>query len=318
MSNGECSQLQEEQQSVSSSTQRSSESASRSCDDAPPTSLDELGRYDIICGRHIAAYNNVGNRRFIVTVSLALGRYTCALTRLDKTAVIKSIVDTVRGVGGHFLIRRDGAWIELTASQAHDKIRHTLRDMLGDTLRSPSNTFPNIPRSSRSPSSSAKMPPSLSVLTSSKKAVRRLLDDRNTMIMQGATADSVTQPFFTATSREIPTNHLPKNVSSFQHDDMLATALQNNACLEPTPIQWPHRQSHERMEFTTTAKDSLQWPTDRPPSSNNFAAGEPMQWPREQSASASDTTASVTDDTLLLSWLAEESTKVGFENLTRD
>ena len=101
-------------------------------DDMSTSSLKpngELGPYDVICGRHKAAFNNIGNRRFRVTVSLALDRYISALTRKAKSNMINSIADLVRSNGGRFLQRQDGAWIELNEKHSSQKVGHALRDM---------------------------------------------------------------------------------------------------------------------------------------------------------------------------------------------
>lgn len=92
--------------------------------------LKELKNYDVVCGRHKAAFENIGNRRFRVTVSLYLGKYINAPTRKDKTMVIKSIASLVNSNGGRFLQRKKGHWVELTKKQAHEKVGHALRDMV--------------------------------------------------------------------------------------------------------------------------------------------------------------------------------------------
>lgn len=91
--------------------------------------IHEFSPYDVMCGRHKAAFNNIGNRRFRVTVSLSLARYVSAATRKDKSIVIKSVAALVRSTGGRFVHCRKGAWVELTEKQAHDKVGHALRDM---------------------------------------------------------------------------------------------------------------------------------------------------------------------------------------------
>jgi hypothetical protein len=93
--------------------------------------LAELGDYDVLCGRHKAAFNNTGNRRFRITVSLSLACFMKATSRKDKNTVIKSILKIVQGNGGRFL-EYDGKmnqFIELTAKKAHMKVGHALRDM---------------------------------------------------------------------------------------------------------------------------------------------------------------------------------------------
>jgi hypothetical protein len=90
----------------------------------------EIGPYDILCGRRKTAFNNVGNRRFRVTISLNLPRYLGAKSRHEKSAVIISIVRMLRNdVGARFLKREGKEFIELDETQARGKVGHALRDM---------------------------------------------------------------------------------------------------------------------------------------------------------------------------------------------
>lgn len=98
---------------------------------------DQIGMYDVLCGRDKAAFNNIGNRRFRVTVSLSLERYLQAATRKEKSVVIKSVVTMLHADGGKFLqlvtSKRSNSdapcYIELNEKQAHEKAGHALRDM---------------------------------------------------------------------------------------------------------------------------------------------------------------------------------------------
>jgi hypothetical protein len=95
----------------------------------------EIGTYDVLCGRHKAAFNNVGNRRFRITVALALDRYLSAKTRRDKSNVIRSIRSLVHSNGGRFLQMDHGQWIELNEERAHKKVAHAMRDAFAKTLQ---------------------------------------------------------------------------------------------------------------------------------------------------------------------------------------
>jgi hypothetical protein len=88
-----------------------------------------LGLYDVICGRHKAALDNIGNRRFRVLVSLAQEKYASTSTRTHKSSVIKDVIHSVHHGGGRFLQRLAGVWVELDEKQTHDKVGHALRDM---------------------------------------------------------------------------------------------------------------------------------------------------------------------------------------------
>jgi hypothetical protein len=91
--------------------------------------VNVLGFYDVICGRHKAAFDNIGNRRFRVLVALAHEKYANASSRAHKSIVIKDIVDSVHNGGGRFLQRLGCNWVELDDKQTHDKVGHALRDM---------------------------------------------------------------------------------------------------------------------------------------------------------------------------------------------
>jgi hypothetical protein len=99
------------------------------------SSVEEIGLFDVLCGRDKNAFNNTGNRRFRVSVSLALERYINAPTRKDKSIVIKSVVTMVRNNGGRFLQesvnKHDGTvtYVELNDKRCHEKSGHALRDM---------------------------------------------------------------------------------------------------------------------------------------------------------------------------------------------
>ena len=115
-----------------------------------PTKADSLGPYDILCGRTKAAFHNIGNRRFRVTMSINLHRYMEMPTKQAKTMFIKELVHLLKDkVGVRFLKEAerssvslsssrtissengdgDVKYIELTNKQARDKVSHSLRDL---------------------------------------------------------------------------------------------------------------------------------------------------------------------------------------------
>jgi hypothetical protein len=91
--------------------------------------LSGIGSYDVLCGRHKLAFNNIGNRRFRITVSLSLERYLTSPRRQDKTLVVFSIVKLIKDNGGRFLKWKKDRWIDLEEKQAREKVGHALRDM---------------------------------------------------------------------------------------------------------------------------------------------------------------------------------------------
>ena len=90
----------------------------------------EVGPYDILCGRNSTSFNNIGNRRFRVTIALNLKRYMKAKTRQDKAEVIVSVLKLLRNdIGARFLKRKGDRLIELSDNHAREKVGHALRDL---------------------------------------------------------------------------------------------------------------------------------------------------------------------------------------------
>lgn len=89
--------------------------------------------YDILCGRDKATFNNVGNRRFRVLISMNIPKYEKANTKVEKASVIKSVCDEFRNlVGVRFLKKHkseEGYYYQLSGSEARKKVGHALRDM---------------------------------------------------------------------------------------------------------------------------------------------------------------------------------------------
>jgi hypothetical protein len=115
----------------------------------------------VLCGRHKLAFNNIGNRRFRVTVSLWLDRYNAASTRCEKSQIVEQIVDVLYGIGARFFkkdeAREDNVsvaanstatsaststntiapfhWIELSPKQVRAKVAHAIRDMVNNVSK---------------------------------------------------------------------------------------------------------------------------------------------------------------------------------------
>jgi hypothetical protein len=141
-----------------------------------------IGLYDKLCGRDSNAFNNIGNRRFRITVSVALESYMKAPTRKDKSIVVKSVVALVHENGGRFLRqsrRKDGivTFIELNKKSSHEKAGHALRDMtlIRNATRKPSSSlWKNWTLSKSADSTTTTIMSNLS--SQSQAAFRRLLD----------------------------------------------------------------------------------------------------------------------------------------------
>ena len=95
-----------------------------------PSKIKTLGPYDILCGRSSTAFNNIGNRRFRMTISFNLKRYLDAPTRSDKSVVIWNIVKLLKeDVGARFLKTTKNGYVELSEKKMREKVGHALRDM---------------------------------------------------------------------------------------------------------------------------------------------------------------------------------------------
>lgn len=90
--------------------------------------------YDVICGRGKECFEHVGNRRYRVTIDINLNRYAEAKTKLQKSVIVMSIVDQVKGnspFGG--FIKKDsatGKWYRVTDNLAREKVGQSLREAL--------------------------------------------------------------------------------------------------------------------------------------------------------------------------------------------
>jgi hypothetical protein len=101
-----------------------------------------IGLHDVLCGRSKMAFNNVGNRRFRVIVSLSLNSYVNeAKSRKEKSRVIRNIVESTKACGGRFLQFMNGDLRELSEREAHDKVGHAVRDMAMARDKSDSSSF---------------------------------------------------------------------------------------------------------------------------------------------------------------------------------
>eukprot|EP00980_Cylindrotheca_fusiformis_P001858 scaffold417_cov97-Cylindrotheca_fusiformis.AAC.1 len=103
-----------------------------------------LRPYDILSGRSKSCFNNIGNRRFRITVSLNVKRYNSIATRSGRARFIESFARTLKDdVGFRFLrILKNGEKVELSEEEARAKIGHALRD-LSLCLRKAASKPPN-------------------------------------------------------------------------------------------------------------------------------------------------------------------------------
>lgn len=86
---------------------------------------------DIVCGRGKSHCNRPGNRRLRELVEAQLPTYQQAKNKLDKTMVLHAIVEQVMESGARFVKQKDGAYQELSADQAREKVGHLMRSLKG-------------------------------------------------------------------------------------------------------------------------------------------------------------------------------------------
>jgi hypothetical protein len=87
---------------------------------------------DILCGRGKANEKFHGNIVFMTVIRSSLKAYTDAGSRIEKSAVVTSVVSNLFDAGMRFL-KYDGRhnqFMELSSVCAHDKVSHAIRDLI--------------------------------------------------------------------------------------------------------------------------------------------------------------------------------------------
>lgn len=99
--------------------------------------MQNPGLYDVICNsRNRASFDHVGNRRFRVIIENHSLSYSKARSKLDKSAIVTSIMRTIQDAGGNFIrkshkaVNHHNKWEILPIAQTKEKIGHTLRDAI--------------------------------------------------------------------------------------------------------------------------------------------------------------------------------------------
>lgn len=90
-----------------------------------------LRPYDVVCGRGSASYNNCGNRRFRVFISMNLERYIQCKGRHEKSEFIGSLVQTLtQEIGARFYKSSASSddLVEMELRDIRQKVGHALRD----------------------------------------------------------------------------------------------------------------------------------------------------------------------------------------------
>lgn len=91
--------------------------------------INKIGHYDIICGRSRDAYNNVGNRRFRITIQMFLQRYQELKNRAERKQFITYLTKLFRTeLHFRFLKKTEYGYFDVGEVEARKKIGHALLD----------------------------------------------------------------------------------------------------------------------------------------------------------------------------------------------
>jgi hypothetical protein len=90
----------------------------------------------VICGRGKACTTSIGNRRLKSIVNNFLKPYSEAKNKLEKSAIVSSIVGAIKRGGGNFVKCEGGIWWEVDDAIAREKVGCLLRDYLHTQYRS--------------------------------------------------------------------------------------------------------------------------------------------------------------------------------------
>jgi hypothetical protein len=102
----------------------------------PLDSNYEPGCYDVVCGRGKGSYDRPGNKHFRALVLTFVSDYVNAKTRLDKSLVLRCIVDRVHslrdpdsGSPARFVKHSKlKGWVEIGKESAREKAGHAMRE----------------------------------------------------------------------------------------------------------------------------------------------------------------------------------------------
>jgi hypothetical protein len=97
------------------------------------------GPYDVICAKGKDAKNHSGNLYYRSLVTKAMGSYSNARNRYEKTLIVSSVVEQVRDRsphGGFVKQSPNGLWYEVGDHLAREKVGQNLRDGLSKQYKS--------------------------------------------------------------------------------------------------------------------------------------------------------------------------------------
>ncbi|CAJ1932671.1 unnamed protein product [Cylindrotheca closterium] len=109
---------------------------------------------DIICGRGRGSFSHEGNQVYLSLLRRNAHAYVGAKKRVEKSAIISTIVSSLKESGFRFLKQEDKnkRWYELSQQECYDRTAHAIRDLI--RKQKGRNKKPPSQYASRSPSPS--------------------------------------------------------------------------------------------------------------------------------------------------------------------
>jgi hypothetical protein len=114
----------------------------RSWSEDPSVTIERPQKNDVICGRGRTAFLHEGNHALRLVVLQTLPKYREAGTRLEKTIIIRTIIQEVLESGGRFLKRHNmdsmtgnRGYYVAGFNDAREKVSHALRDAASDKVK---------------------------------------------------------------------------------------------------------------------------------------------------------------------------------------
>ena len=107
---------------------------------------------DVICAKGRQRFNHPGNCRLRKFVQENISDYRAARSKMDKTIVVASIVDTIQEArpNGGFIKKEGKSWVRVSDKVAREKVGHMIRAAV---KKGSSTTAPIVPNKTSSSSS---------------------------------------------------------------------------------------------------------------------------------------------------------------------
>jgi hypothetical protein len=248
---------------------------------------------DIFCGRGKGFYNRPGNKSFRTLVGSYIPAYLAAKTKVDKSAVLNTIVDKVRnlhdpttGRPAQFIkFSKKTGWVEIGDEQAREKVGHAMREAISTVEEGGSSSVDKsvVPPSNSKPvhkakaAASRKAPSQKAATTSKNKqpltaaaappkngnflpmesinvAVSSSCRQQEGMLsMMNVDEDLEDEPYLNEFARQLPI--MPSTTMT----DSATTTGNNNSSTTTNSFLWggSRRRTSGRSSFLSTTRDSM-------------------------------------------------------------